>query len=484
MIFPLIRCQLLRYLRDYRLLLAFLAGPALMIFATLSWQVDFRDHRTAYSRVSHSARTTTNLERMLIPRPSSALGYLSASPRGSLGEAAIVRPHFVDAPQPRVGDRSFVFVAEAPDWGAIVVYFYSLMAVALSYDAVAGEKAGGTLRLLASRPAGRFPLILSKIVGSYLVVAGSLVVGILGGLVVISTGDVELDSWWQALLLFLAVLEILAFLLFSVLLGLSASVSASQAGAALQRALGLWAMLALVVPGAVVVLGSILHPTETESEFQRNLLLVNGRFENRLSVSSEPLQTIVDAPHLSREEKRRMVRLLQEAMRSDHEAALAERERAYAEVRREFLLRLEHQRDWIDRWSGLSPYALLRTSLDRLALGGWSGEREFLHQVAQFEPIYTAFVLEERRRYRAEAREGTPRALVSSRDGEEYELRGLTDLSFSEVSLGVEEFPLFVYRQRYEARVIRYFPDLLWMVLYVAATSAWAFWRFFRYDCR
>lgn len=485
MLRTLIRTELARHLRSYRLLVLYLGGPLLVVAATLTHVSESREHRAAWTRLSQEAQRIANLQQTVIPRPFPALGFLRAASREQWEEAVVVRPHLVDVPEAGVADRSYVLTAAPLDWGAVVIFFYSLMGVVLAYDAVAGEKAAGTLRLVASRPTGRLPLILSKVLSGFLVVAGSLALGVLAGLAVaVGAAGFVLDGWHRAVLI-LAIVEMLVFLFIGVLLGVAASVSTAAPETALQRALGAWTLLALAVPGLVVVLGSAVHPVDSELDFQRNRDLHEQSYWMRLSVSSVPLTKIVNTPGISSAQKRRRIADLEAEMWVDQEAALAELEQGYAELRREHLLQFAAQEEWIDRWSVLSPHTLLQASLDRLALAGASGRREFRRQVAQFEPVFTSFVMDQRQLRRSEARETGGKAMTVDEDGEQYELRSLTGLDYSEVPVPADEVPRFVWRApTVGVLATQALPDLLWMLLFLALLMAWTFWRFAKYDCR
>ncbi len=481
---PIIRCELARHLRDYRLLVLVVGGPVLLTIASLAYLGDFEERRARWSRLSLEAERSANLEKMVVPRPYSLLGFLRATPREQWDEAAVLQAHLVDVPQAPPEERSWTVATEPFDWSIVILTFYSLMAVALSYDAVAGEKASGTLRVVASRPIGRLSLIVSKICAGWLVVAGSLVLGVLAALALAVGGGLAV-SWFEGGVVALALVEILSFLLFSVLLGVAASVSTTRPQAALQRALGAWVLLALAVPGLVAVLGSRLHPLPSEMDFRSNVQLHESDFMWRLGVSSRPLTEIVRTPGISAEEKRRRIATLEAEMWSEQEVALAEMERGYADLRRDYLLQSSVQEKWVDRWSVLSPHALLSASLDRITLAGWSGRSEFLRQVERFEPVFTSFVLEQRKLRRDEARENGPSAKDVDDEGREYELRALSRLDYSEVAVPAEAFPRFEWREPSVAGLVaRAVPDLLWLFLFVTLALSFVLWRFARYDCR
>ncbi len=476
--------ELTRHLKSYRLLLAVVAGPLCMVVAATIHQIDLREQVSAYSRLARSAESDANLDWVLLPRPYPTLGFVSAD-GADRTEATVLRPHLAAPVIPGVSERSWVFVAQPLDWAAVVVLLYSLMAVALTYDAVAGEKAQGTLRVLTARPIGRMSLILSKIAGSFLVVALSFVLGAVASLAVVAVDGGGSLSAETAPNLVLAVVLVLVFLLFNVLLGVAASVSVARPAAALQRALGAWTVLALVVPAGVTVAGSMLHPLESEAELQRNFGLVSMEFRERLSVSSEALAGIVNREDLSPAQKRARIASLEADMMADQEAALAEQERALAEVRRDYLRQSAAQRTWTEKFSALSPFSLLRRSLDRLSFAGWSGEREFLRQVDRFEPTFTEFVIDQRRQRRDEAGEGVAMALIQDAEGEEYRLRGITGLSYAALPIRPGEGPRFAWRRPSPGELVNQtVGDVLWMVLFVAGATGWVARRFASYDCR
>lgn len=481
----LIRWELARYLRSYRLLVLFVGGPVLIVAATLIHLSEVREQRSAWSRLSAEAEATANLERVVVPRPAPSLGFLRGATREQRGEAAVVSPHLVDNLEKDVSERSFLFAAEPLDWTAVIVFFYSLMAVALSFDAVAGEKAGGTLRVVASRPVGRIPLILSKILACFLVVSASLLLGAVAGLAVAVIGGGLSPNGSHGLVLVLALVHVLLFLLFNVLLGMAASVSTPIPETALRRALGAWTLLALVVPGFVVVLASVLRPVESEMAFQRNAALHEQGYRGRLSVSSMPLTEIVRTPGISASEKRRRIRDLEAEMQAEQEAALREMERGYADLRRQNLLQGAAQEEWIDRWGALSPHTLLRGAMSRLAVAGSAGRSEFQRQLSRFEPVFTSFVLNQRELRRDEAFESGAKAMDTDDDGEEYVLQALNRLDYSEVLVPANELPRFTWRSPSAAELAaQTLPGQLWMLLFITLTGAFTFLRFQSYDCR
>ncbi len=486
MLLTVMRNELVRHLRSYRMAVLFVGGSLLMVVAALVHIGDERDRRLTRTAVARAAAGASNLNQVVIPRPPPAAGFLRGMPSEQWREAAVVRPHLVDVPEAGVAERSWLASLPPLDWAAVAVFFYSLMALAVSHDIVVGEKAGGTLRMLVGRPVGRAVLLAGKVLASFCVVAGSFLLAALISLAVLAMMAAEgTIASSQSFVVVSAVAVILAFLLFNVLLGTAVSVSASTPESALLRAFGLWALLAFGVPGLVVVLAPLVRPLQSELDFRRNVALHEQGFRERLMVSSVPLTRIVRMPGITPAEKRRRIADLEAAMWADQEAALAELEEGYAGIRRQFLLQAAAQESWIDRWSALSPHSLLGVSLDTLTLAGASGRREFLRQVSRYEPAFTSFVLGQRKLRRKEAREGSAKAVDTDENGEEYTLRGLTQLDYAAVETSPDAFPGFSFRPPTPGFLaVRLLPDLLWMLLFISVAGGFAFLRFQRYDCR
>ncbi len=481
----LITCQLRRFLRDYRLLLALVGGVLLMVAAGITFRLDQTQNLRAFAVQSRQAAKARSLQRFAIPRPAAPLALMSAAAGSRRGEVAVVKPHLVDRPEPRVADRSFVFGGQPLEWSWIVLYFFSLMTLGLSYDAVTGEKEQGTLKAVMSSSVSRLHFVTSKFVAVLIAVMACLFVSTVASLLVATAGSEV--SWssdhWLRIGLFFLVSAV--FLAFNALLGIAASVLAKKPASSLQIAVGWWIALVFLVPGTLVIVSSYFHPIESESEFRRNILLISQNYQERLRVSSPPLQRIVATPGLSVAEKRLRIAEFEATQRADQERALEQRERDYANLRRDFLARVMARQSWIERWSTVSPHALFRRGTARLAGSGLSGERNFLDQVGRFEPTYTAFVEQQREIHRGEASEGAGRVTVEDDNGVEYTMRGLLSLSFAKVEVAPGLFPTFVYRPpSVKSLAPGFLLDLGWLLLFCLLLSLVVGWRFLGYDLR
>ena len=124
----------------------------------------------------------------------------------------------------------------------------SLLAIAFSYDAVAGEKELGTLKLLMSYSVPRDLVLLAKWIGGYLALVVPFIVAVLCGLVVLvlsPTVDLRSQDWGAlGLIMFCALLYLAA--IYS--LGIFVSTRTQLASTSITVLLMVWVLGVLVVP--------------------------------------------------------------------------------------------------------------------------------------------------------------------------------------------------------------------------------------------
>ena len=108
------------------------------------------------------------------------------------------------------------------DFSFIVQVVLSLFAILFTYDAINGEREGGTLQLTFSNPVPRSTYILAKLAGSWLSLAVPLLVPVLLGVLLVMLYGIPFAAGdWARLGLFLLV----SFLFFSFFIALGVFIS-------------------------------------------------------------------------------------------------------------------------------------------------------------------------------------------------------------------------------------------------------------------
>jgi ABC-type transport system involved in multi-copper enzyme maturation permease subunit len=137
---------------------------------------------------------------------------------------------------------------EVVDWAFIVRYVISFLAIALTYNAISGERESGTLRLLLANPLPRAHVLVAKYLAHLVSLVTAVAVGALVSLLMLSlSGSVALGGRVALLfVLFLAMTAVYASIF--LLLGLAASAATGRSSTSLVALILVWALLIVVIP--------------------------------------------------------------------------------------------------------------------------------------------------------------------------------------------------------------------------------------------
>ncbi len=120
---------------------------------------------------------------------------------------------------------------------SLMSIFYPIIAIAMSYDAVAKERLQGSLELLLARPATRSGVAIGKFLGSFLSVGLPLLGVLVGSIVGIATAE---GQWPDATFASAFVIGTLGLIAIYVLIMQIFSTLARSAGTTILAAIGVW----------------------------------------------------------------------------------------------------------------------------------------------------------------------------------------------------------------------------------------------------
>jgi len=151
----------------------------------------------------------------------------------------------------------------------VVTILASLMALILTYDAVCGEKEDGTLKLMLANGLPRSKVILAKVAGAGLALAGPLVVSLAAGmLVVLLHPRVDWTGTdWGAL--GLVVLGAILYGGVFAMIGIFVSSVHRSSSSSIMTSLFIWTLIVLVVPNLSPYVASVLAPTPSRIKVAR-----------------------------------------------------------------------------------------------------------------------------------------------------------------------------------------------------------------------
>ncbi len=189
-----------------------------------------------------------------------------------LGFFQTVKESGIDNPQSLLfGKADFLFN---------VTFIVSLAALLFTFNAVSGEKEKGTLRLMIANSIPRSKILMSKIVGKYIVLLVPFILSVLIALLILDASpDVSIASSnvWPAFLVML--MATLLFIFGMVSLGICISTFTSHSMGSIVLLFFVWAMFLLGVPKVAPIIAEIVYPVESGNVLSFNKRIVREDIE-------------------------------------------------------------------------------------------------------------------------------------------------------------------------------------------------------------
>ena len=283
MLGQLIRKEILDQILSFRFMVLSAAG-ALFIWLSLYsgyayYQVCLRDYRLGQSATEDRLRQIAVADNWL---EISAIGYLIHKPptptcifvRGmeqTLGRSLPVMGFGGRLKLSPAATEPILGAFPPLDLGLIVQIVLSLFVLLFTYDAICGEKEGGTLRLIASFPVSRHQLLLAKVIGALIpaLVAFGLPL-LLGFAVVLLMPDVQFTGPALGRLGITLALFGLYLAIFTCV-GLFSSSVTHRASTSFVVLLAFWVGSVAVLPRLAIIVADAFQPAPSVHEFQAQM---------------------------------------------------------------------------------------------------------------------------------------------------------------------------------------------------------------------
>jgi ABC-type transport system involved in multi-copper enzyme maturation permease subunit len=205
------------------------------------------------SESSASLQAISNKIQNLV-KPPSVLAFIANSGESKMPNAFSVNAFHYRGPFNISSTNQRIPALPAVDWMFIASTLLSLLAIMLSSSSICGEKKNGTLRLILSNSISRMTFFCGKFLGLLFALLLILLIGVAISLTIISmNGSIPLSDLLPTV--GWAVLLIVAYLIFVLLLGMAISSSVSRPGIALTILLIIWVIGYIAVPGIGRLIG-------------------------------------------------------------------------------------------------------------------------------------------------------------------------------------------------------------------------------------
>ena len=181
-----------------------------------------------------------------------------------------------------VSQASVAYVLGNLDFLFIVGTVFSLLALLFTFDAVAGEREAGTLRINLSNPLPRDVFLWSKLIGGYIVFVVPFLVSFLLGLLLLVWQGFPLGELKVALpVLGLTLISLLYIAVFFAI-GVVISTYLDNAKTALIVAFTFWVFAVLIAPRGAFVVAKLVAPTRTQQAvYMEKTVLRNNLTKDR-----------------------------------------------------------------------------------------------------------------------------------------------------------------------------------------------------------
>ncbi len=290
----LVQKELLHHLLDLRFLLVFVLCVLLVSVGTVSGVRNHLEQRQQYRAVSKRSQDAlqTSLERGRLHDLYKSGGYrwnrrpevlspVVYGKSGGLGqEVKIQYRQWFPFEASRFATDPIHALFGVLDVAFVVKIVLSLCMLLFTYDAVCGEKEGGTLKLYASYPLRRSTIALAKIVGSTLaVLTPFLLAFLMMSTVMALTARLGLagDDWMRVAALFVVFgLYLAAYAGF----GIWVSALTHRRITAFLVLLALWMVWVFVLPNVGVGLARRLVPVESVYEIEKELDAIRAEIKS------------------------------------------------------------------------------------------------------------------------------------------------------------------------------------------------------------
>ena len=260
------------------------------------------------------------------------------------------------------------------DWGFVIGYVLSLIAILFTFDSISGERERGTLRLMLANSVPRHTVLLGKFLGALISISVPFTLSVLMNLLVISTSnDVQLstEAWSRLGIIFsIALLYLCLFLA----LGLLVSSRVQQNAASLVTLLLMWVTFVVFMPSTLASIASGFSTPMTYDEF----------FERRNQLHNELKDAYETRLQNTHELSAKKIQLGGEYVTNE----AAQRER----LSHEHLDQQHAQIQLARSVTRISPVAIVQHLLEAFAGTGFERHQQFVENVQRYAREYREFV--------------------------------------------------------------------------------------------
>ena len=399
---------------------------------------------------------------VVVDRPLNLMSILVKGVAGGLTESVQVRPgnrlEFSKATEANAVAALFADV----DFVFIVGVIMSLLALAFAYDAVAGERESGVLKLLMSYSIARDRVILGKWLGGFLALVGPFTLAFLAGLLLAILMP-EVDPTAEDTLSILALFGT-ALLYISAIysLGILVSCRTQTASTSITVLLLIWVALILAIPNMAPYAATQLMPIPTRDSVDREKKELRVAQQRKMEelVKAEQERTGTQEVWQNTEFREKMT------------AARGNVEEEVQKLDDEYTARVQAQTTWSGFAARISPVTSFNLAAYDLTAAGIAQEAQFIEALKSYSGTWEEYSNHKQAAFRKWMEE-------QQSAGGRVNFRGARD----EFAVDLSDYPRFEFEyMSFGDRLHLVRLDILLLALWNIALFMLAYVSFLRYD--
>ena len=276
MLVTLIRRELLDNLMTFRFAAAVFITLLLVVANTIVLLKDYEQRLTAYNTATTESHQELREQRvysryameLIVHRPPNPLSIFNLGLDKQVGNEIAVYHAFVPTIWDAVkhgADNPFLNLFTSIDIALVFQGVLSLLALVFAYDAIAGERERGTLRLVLTHPIQRGYILFAKYISAMLCLLVPLLISLLLSIILLTTST---SISWNAddfLRIGGIILTSLLYISLFYLIGLCISAMTRRTSTALMLSMFVWGFLVLVYPNLILTAVDIVPQPETQT---------------------------------------------------------------------------------------------------------------------------------------------------------------------------------------------------------------------------
>lgn len=445
-----------------------------LVLVPLGVEVSLRGYRTRLQNYRESVRlyqeSTKQVQDVLYKEGAKAFAPPAPLSFLALG-LELVLPNVAETPAQRVDppvvmrfnnnqgrDNLYEFFYGPIDLVFVVAVVMSLLAVVLTYGAIAGEKEQGTLGLVLSNAVPRAKIILAKAAANALVLAVPFLLAVTLSLTIVEIQGSAVSASpgvWTSV--GLGVLLSVLLIGFFANLGLLVSALTKQAVPALVALLLAWVFFYGVYPRLSAAAAQILSPTPSETQVALEKAQIRRDIDKDRDAEIEKV-----APTMPPDWKSEAFKEGQKKQQEIHDTYQARMEEKWRAIDRDVEVRRDARNALTAAIARLSPVSSFIRPMAELGRTGWLEYGQFERQVGQFNEVLNRDIFNKQRLVRTG--------------------RGAAVMNEAKMDAPA---PVFAYAPLPLDDIVRnVLPDLVILLAVNLVLFAGAFVAFLRYDAR